>query len=131
LLQQGTIKPDNHDAKTIETKTKTYEYWRAVKIVSQRNNNEQTQYFIQWEDRSLPDTWCNAADVDDNLRRVFYLTHTDTGARCNELLDDTIQTTLSIQNNRKTRTRTGTTTHNDGDVSTNTTQKRPLNQHNK
>jgi len=30
---------------------------------------------------------------------VFYLTHTDTGARCSELLDNTIHTTLSIQNN--------------------------------
>jgi len=93
------LQPDNHETKTNKTKTKTYEYRRAVKIVSQRNNNEQTKYLIQWEDRSLPDTWCNAADVDDNLRKVFYLTHTNTGAIYNELLEDTIQTTLSIQNN--------------------------------
>jgi len=92
---------DNHNEDTGEEEVyhKTYQYWRALKIVSQRNNNEQTQYLIQWEDRSLPDRWCNAADVENNLRREFYFTHTDAGEKRSETLKDTTDTTMTMTHN--------------------------------
>jgi len=90
----GSLKPDNHDEETNENKPKTYEYWRAVKIISQSNYKAKPQYLIQWEDRNLPDTWCDTSTVDDNFKRVFYLTHTETGKRRSE--NNTTYTTLSM-----------------------------------
>jgi len=97
-LQQEcpTTNYHNEDKGENSVSNKTYEYWRAIKIINQRDNNGQTQYLIQWEDRSLPDRWCNKNDVDDNLQRVFYLTHTDSGMRRSETLDETTETILSM-----------------------------------
>jgi len=53
------------------------------------------QYHFRWEDRNYPDTWSNAYDVNDELKRVFYLTHTKTGARRKRPLKNTAHATLA------------------------------------
>jgi len=54
------------------------------------------QYLIQWEDRTSPDTWSDASDVNDELKRVFNLSHTKTGARRKRPLQNTAHATLAI-----------------------------------
>jgi len=56
-------------------------YWNALKIKRQRTVKGNIQYLIKWEDRNYPDTWTDASDVNDELKRVFYLTHTKGGTR--------------------------------------------------
>jgi len=56
-------------------------YWNAIKIKRQRTVKGIIQYLIKWEDSNYPDTWTNASDVNDELKRVFYLTHTKCGIR--------------------------------------------------
>jgi len=56
-------------------------YWNALKIKRQRTVKGTVQYLIKWEDNNYPDTWTNASDVSDELKRVFYLTHRKMGVR--------------------------------------------------
>jgi len=60
----------------------------------QSNKKGNIQYRIKWEDRNYSDTWSNASDVNDELKRVFYLTHTKTGAKRKRVLESTSSTTL-------------------------------------
>jgi len=56
-------------------------YWNALKIKRQRTVKGTIQYLVKWEDNNYPGTWTTASDVNDELKRVFYLTHTKMGAR--------------------------------------------------
>jgi len=62
----------------------------------QSRGKGKTQYLIRWEDGNYPDTWTDDSNVNDELKRVFYLTHKETGARRNKPLEDTAYTTLSM-----------------------------------
>jgi len=97
-VQHGSLRPDNKDKDTTENIVyyDANQFWKALKIMRQSRGKGKTQYLIQWEDGNYPDTWSNASDVDDELKRVFYLTHMETGARCNKPLQDTAYTTLSM-----------------------------------
>jgi len=55
-----------------------------------------TKYLVRWEDRNYPDTLTDASNVNDELKRVFYLTHTKTGARHRKPLDNTEHQTLAV-----------------------------------
>jgi len=64
--------------------------------VRQNNRKGKIQYQIRWEDINYPDTsWTNASDVKDEPIRVFYLTHTKTGARRKRPLESTAHATLA------------------------------------
>jgi len=54
-------------------------FWNTLKIVRQSTGKGKLQYLIRWEDPTAPDSWSDAADVNDEVKRVFYLTHTKTG----------------------------------------------------
>jgi len=69
-------------------------FWNALKIMRQNNRKRKIQYLIRWEDRNYPDTWSNDSDVNDELKRVFYLTHTKTGAKRKRPLENTTDETL-------------------------------------
>jgi len=56
-------------------------YWNTLQIVRQSTGKGKIRYLIRWEDPTAPDSWSDAADVNDELKRVFYLTHTKTGSR--------------------------------------------------
>jgi len=62
-----------------------------------RKNNKKgrIQYLTRWEDRNYPDTWSNTSDENDELKRVFYLTHTKTGAKRKKPLESTAHATLA------------------------------------
>jgi len=62
----------------------------------QSKGKGETQYLIRSEDRNYSEFWNNASDVDDELKRVFYLTHKETGARRNKPLENMAYTTLSM-----------------------------------
>jgi len=74
-----------HDANT---------FWKALQIKRQSNKKGKIQYLIRWENRNYPDTWSNASDVNDELKQVFYLTHTKTGAKRKRPLESTSYVTL-------------------------------------
>jgi len=61
----------------------------------QSNKKGKIQYLITWENRNYPDTWSNASDVNDELKRVFYLTHTKTGVKCKRPLESSAHATLA------------------------------------
>jgi len=86
--QQGSIKPNDQ--------IQNYQYWNALKIVCQSNGKGKPRYLIWWEDPTVPDSWSDADDVNDELKRVFYLTHTKTGSRRVHPLEDTAHPTLAI-----------------------------------
>jgi len=71
-------------------------FWNAIKIVKQSTGKGKPKYLIRWEDATAPDSWSDAADVSDELKRVFYLTHTKTGAKRIHPLSDTDNPKLAI-----------------------------------
>jgi len=66
----------------------------------QNNRKGKIQYIIRWEDRNYPDTWSNDSDVNDELKRVFYLTHTKTGLKQKRPLKNTAHATYATRHMR-------------------------------
>jgi len=56
-------------------------FWNALQIVLQSTGKGKPRYLIRWEDETAPDSWSDAVNVSDELKRVYYLTHTKTGAK--------------------------------------------------
>jgi len=71
-------------------------FWNALQIVRQSTGKGKIRYLIRWEDPTAPDSWSDAADVNDELKRVFYLTHTKTGARRLHPIKNMEQQTLAV-----------------------------------
>jgi len=67
-----------------------------MKIVRQSTGKGKLRFFIRWEDPTAPDSWSDSVDVNDERKRVFYLTHTKTGAKRVHPLEDTQNPTLTI-----------------------------------
>jgi len=86
--QQGSIPSDDH--------IKSDQYWNTLKIVRQNTGKEKPRFLIRWEDPTAPDSRCNSIDVNDELKRVFYLTHTKTGSKRVNPLEDTENSTLAV-----------------------------------
>jgi len=76
--QHGSIRSEiqNEDTTDKVVHHDANPFWNVLKIMRQSNKKGKIQYLIRWEDRNYPDTWTNASDVNDKLKRVFYLTHT-------------------------------------------------------
>jgi len=47
-----------------------------------------TKYLIKWANPDYPDTWTDASNVTDELKRRFYLTHTKTGTKRKTPIED-------------------------------------------
>jgi len=88
--QQGSITTDTVDNEL--TDDATYEdanpYWTALKIVRQNTSKGKTKYLIKWANPDYPDTWTDASNVTDELKRRFYLTHTKAGTKRKTPLED-------------------------------------------
>jgi len=54
------------------------------------------RYFIRWGDATAPDSWSDAVNVSDELKKVFYLTHTKTGAKRVHPIKKTKNPTLAV-----------------------------------
>jgi len=78
---QGSILSDNQ--------TESDQFWNALKILRQTTGKGKPRYLIRWEDPTAPDSWSDAKDVSEKLKRVFYLTHTKTGTKRIHPLEDT------------------------------------------
>jgi len=59
-----------------DDQTKSDQFWNALKIVRQRNVKGNPRYFLRWEDLTAPDSWADDINVSEELKKVFYLTHT-------------------------------------------------------
>jgi len=64
--------------------------------VRQSTGKGKPQYLIRWEDPTAPDSWSDADDVNDELKRVFYLPHTKTGSKRVHPLEDTAHPTPAM-----------------------------------
>jgi len=95
--QQGSVSHTIQDEDTTDTVVyhDANTFWNALKIMHQNNRKGKIQYLIRWEDRNYPDTWSNASDVNNELKQVFYLTHTTTGAKRKRPLKSTTHATLA------------------------------------
>jgi len=91
---------DSMEAQQGSTQTEEPEqdkpFWNALQIVKQSTGKGEPRYLIRWEDAKAPDSCSDAADVSDELKRVFYLTHTKTGARRLHTLKNTEHPTLAF-----------------------------------
>jgi len=97
IEQRSTHDPDTNTAQqgSISDNAPEQPFWNALKIVKQSTGKGKPRYLIRWEDATAPDSWSDTADVSDKLKRVFYLTHTKTGARRIHPLNDTEHPTLT------------------------------------
>jgi len=81
---------------TVQEPEQELPFWNALQIVRQSTGKGKIRYLIRWEDPTAPDSWSDAADVNDELKRVFYLTHTKTGSRRIHPLKNTEHQTLAV-----------------------------------
>jgi len=90
--QHGSLIPNDGDENATDNLLyhDADKYWNALKIKRQKTVIGNIQYLIKWEDTNYPDTWTNASDVNDKLKRVFYFTHTKMGVRRKTPIKDTI-----------------------------------------
>jgi len=70
--------------------------WNALKIVRQSTRKGKPRCLVRWEDTTAPGNWCDSADVNDELKRVFYLTDTKTGFKRVHPLEDKKHPTLAV-----------------------------------
>jgi len=68
----------------------------TLKIVRQSTGKGMPRYLVRWEDPTAPDSWCDAIDVNNELKRVFYLTQTKTGSKRVHPLEDSENPTLAV-----------------------------------
>jgi len=71
-------------------------FWNALQIIRQSAGKGMIRYLIRWEDPTAPDSWSDAANVNDELKRVFYLTRTKTGSCRVHPLKNTEHQTLAV-----------------------------------
>jgi len=97
-VQRGSLGTENdHEEHTEEIfYQEVHPHWNAFKIMRQSPRKGNTKYLVRWEDRNYPDTVTDDSNVNDELKRVFYLTHTKTGARRKKPLENTEHQTLAV-----------------------------------
>jgi len=69
------------DSTSSDDQTESNQFWIALKIIRQSKGKGKPRYLIRWEEPTAPDSWCDTINVNDKLKRVFYLTHTKTGSK--------------------------------------------------
>jgi len=52
----------------------------ALQILQQDTKNDKIRYFMRWENRNAQSSWSWAIDITEDLKRIFYNTHTLDGA---------------------------------------------------
>jgi len=97
-VQRGSLSTDNDYEEPTEeiVYQDAHPYWNALKIMRQSTRKGTTKYLVSWKDSNYPDTWTDASNVNDELKRVFCPTHTKTGARRRKPLDNTEHQTLAV-----------------------------------
>lgn len=65
----------------IQSKPPTDIWYSANKIMKQRKIGQRKEYLVEWANRNSRPSWQDEDDVSDELKRQFYIKHTQTGKR--------------------------------------------------